>query len=210
MSPQSALPESRAEEIVDTAAELFARHGLDGVSINAIATAAGTSKANVFHHFGNKNALYMAVLRRITRRLRELLRELASDAQDTTARLSHFAHAHIHGLLDQREIWSLVLRETVDTAPDDERRALTSQALSENFSLLTAIIRDGQHQGALRSDRDPALIGTLLVAANVFFFLSREMMAQHPEVGFADDPAGYTDMVLEIVLDGVRVPDGPG
>lgn len=206
MSPKSAFPESRSEEIVGIAAELFARHGLDGVSINAIAAAAGTSKANVFHHFGNKNALYRAVLSHITRRLRELLRELASDARDTTARLRHFAHAHLNGLLDQREIWSLVLRETVDTAADDERRAFTSQALSENFSLLTAIIRDGQHQGTLRSDRDPALIGTLLVASNVFFFLSRDMMAQHPEVAFVDDTACYTDQVLEIILDGVRAP----
>ena len=95
------VPDARAERIIEAAAALFARQGLEGVSMSAVAGAARTSKANVFHHFGSKNGLYLAVLRHITRHTRHLLRELASDAQDATTRLQHFAHAHINGLLEQ-------------------------------------------------------------------------------------------------------------
>ena len=48
--------------LVDIATELFARRGIDGVSIAEIAVAAGASKANVMHHFGSKDGLYAACL----------------------------------------------------------------------------------------------------------------------------------------------------
>ncbi len=57
------------DQLIDTATELFARRGIDGVSISDIATAAGASKANVLHHFGSKDGLYAACLDRINTHL---------------------------------------------------------------------------------------------------------------------------------------------
>ena len=48
--------------ILETASALFAKSGYDAVSMHAIAERAGVSKANVFHHFGSKQALYNATL----------------------------------------------------------------------------------------------------------------------------------------------------
>ena len=48
--------------LIDVALHLFARRGVDGVSIAEIAVAAGASKANVMHHFGSKDGLYAACL----------------------------------------------------------------------------------------------------------------------------------------------------
>jgi len=48
--------------IVDVAHGLFARRGIDGVSIAEIADASGVSKANVMHHFSTKDRLYAACL----------------------------------------------------------------------------------------------------------------------------------------------------
>lgn len=47
---------------MDEALRLFARRGIDGVSIAEVALAAGVSKANVMHHFGSKDGLYAACL----------------------------------------------------------------------------------------------------------------------------------------------------
>ncbi len=43
---------------------LFSVHGYDGVSMRRIADAAGVSKANIYHHFASKEALYFAIMRR--------------------------------------------------------------------------------------------------------------------------------------------------
>jgi AcrR family transcriptional regulator len=50
------------EGIVDRAAALFARHGFEQTSVQAVADAVGLSKAGLLHHFPSKEALHEAVL----------------------------------------------------------------------------------------------------------------------------------------------------
>lgn len=47
--------------ILDIAGELFARLGYDGTSIRDIASALGTSKAALYYHFENKDAILLAL-----------------------------------------------------------------------------------------------------------------------------------------------------
>ena len=48
--------------IVDRAAALFARHGFEQTSVQAVADAVGLSKAGLLHHFPSKDSLHEAVL----------------------------------------------------------------------------------------------------------------------------------------------------
>ncbi|MBE9540083.1 MAG: TetR/AcrR family transcriptional regulator [Proteobacteria bacterium] len=50
------------ELLLDTAAELFAKHGYAGVSMRDIAGAVGITQAAIYHHFNNKDALYVAAV----------------------------------------------------------------------------------------------------------------------------------------------------
>ena len=54
-------PDGR-DELLKVAIDLFATHGFAGTSIRDIAGAAQCSVANVYHHFANKEALWLAVL----------------------------------------------------------------------------------------------------------------------------------------------------
>ncbi|HJT97408.1 MAG TPA: TetR/AcrR family transcriptional regulator [Rhodanobacteraceae bacterium] len=56
------VPPSALRRILAAAERLFAERGFDGVSIADIARDARVSKANVFHHFAGKQALYERVL----------------------------------------------------------------------------------------------------------------------------------------------------
>ena len=44
----------------------------------------------------------------------------------------------------------------------------------------------------------------LLVSANTFLMQARDMLRHSPELDFAEDPAGYSRKVVEIILSGVR------
>lgn len=57
-------PTDRSEQIVSVAAAHFARDGIAGASMSAIATDAGVTRALVYHYFSGKEALLNAVLRR--------------------------------------------------------------------------------------------------------------------------------------------------
>jgi AcrR family transcriptional regulator len=52
------------ERILDVAEELFAAHGPDGISIRAVNTAAGVAQTSIHYHFGSKDDLLLAVVRR--------------------------------------------------------------------------------------------------------------------------------------------------
>lgn len=79
--------------IVEVALGLFARRGVDGVSIAEIAVGAGVSKANVMHHFGTKDRLYAACLDVIDGHLHRAV-DAAVENGDLEAALAAWASAH--------------------------------------------------------------------------------------------------------------------
>lgn len=64
----------RREELITAALELFSRHEAEDVSIDDVATAAGASRALVYHYFGGKQELYVASLRSAAEELEARLR----------------------------------------------------------------------------------------------------------------------------------------
>lgn len=64
MTPQAATHKGNAtrEMILARAYDIAARHGLEGLSIGELATAAGMSKSGVFAHFGSREDLQLTVL----------------------------------------------------------------------------------------------------------------------------------------------------
>jgi TetR/AcrR family transcriptional regulator, transcriptional repressor for nem operon len=64
---------ARRARILNEAQQLFFSQGLKGVSMEAVAAAAGVKKANLFHYFPSKEALELAVLDRFSADLREHL-----------------------------------------------------------------------------------------------------------------------------------------
>lgn len=63
MKTDDAGPMRPRERIIKTARELFRRHGMRGVGVDAIADQAGTNKMTLYRHFGSKDDLIVACLR---------------------------------------------------------------------------------------------------------------------------------------------------
>ena len=84
-----ARPSSR-EKILDCAEVLFAEHGLGGVSLRTINSAAGLSPAALHYHFGSQQAVLESLLERrmpaLMERRRQLLDGLGEKTQTPTAR----------------------------------------------------------------------------------------------------------------------------
>lgn len=193
-----------ARNILQAAEQLFAGQGFDAVSIQAVAQNAGVSKANVFHHFGSKEGLYLAVLRSVCQRAAPLLQTLVKEGEDFPARLDHFAKAHVAYLLAHPGTMRLLLRELLE---GDARRGqeLAEQAVGENFTRLIGILREGQRRGELRAAVDPAIAAALLVGADVFLFQARPVLRHLKGVGFADAPERYSEGLVDILLHGLLV-----
>ena len=57
-------PEQRRELILEAAGRQFAARGHDGTRLDDVAAAAGVTKPVLYRHFGDKTALYLALLER--------------------------------------------------------------------------------------------------------------------------------------------------
>ena len=191
-----------AARILRAAEALFSRHGYDGVSMSAIAFQAGVSKANVFHHFSSKSALYLAVLQAACRDTAEHLKQLGADTGMLPERLSDFAENQLKHMLEQGRVTRLVLRELLKDGAQ-QGRELAEQVFGDNFARLVEILRVGQARGELRADVDPAMVATALIGANVFFFESHEILRHFPDVDFAHAPGRYSRMLVDLLLHGI-------
>src|SRR5205085_11070270 len=75
----------RRESILHAAASAFAERGFAATSMDDVAAAAGISRLIVYRHFNSKEALYEAVLERVSARLGEVLTEQLT-LEDRTGR----------------------------------------------------------------------------------------------------------------------------
>ncbi len=116
LNPQSPNPDGR-ERILRAATELFALHGFDGVSISDVARAAGTVKSAIYHHFVNKKALYLEVLKETCRASRA---EMDAGAQGETwlARLRGAARVAGRIMGPRSHVFNLILEGMGQTAPE--------------------------------------------------------------------------------------------
>jgi AcrR family transcriptional regulator len=57
--------EATKQRLLDAATGEFAAYGLAGARVDRIADAAGSNKAQIYHYFGSKDALFDAVFRRL-------------------------------------------------------------------------------------------------------------------------------------------------
>jgi AcrR family transcriptional regulator len=60
-------PRKPRERIVSTARDLFRKHGIRGIGVDAIAEEAGTNKMTLYRHFFSKDDLVVACLRDVAR-----------------------------------------------------------------------------------------------------------------------------------------------
>lgn len=72
----------KSERILDTAEELFALHGYDGVTLRQIANGAGVDVALASYHFGKKLDLFNAVFQRRAGQLNESRLDALRACQD--------------------------------------------------------------------------------------------------------------------------------
>lgn len=192
-----------AHLILSTARQLFAARGFDGVSINDIATASGVSKANIFHHFGSKQALYMEVLKTSLNEFGELTEHLQPERAPLEQRLYHFMLAHASHLRAHPAAAHVIQRELLEDR-DEVTRELADQATGAQFKRLFGLLQEAQQSGEIRADVDLAALVVMIIGVVAFQFQVNSLLRHQPEVEFADDPAQYSRLLADILVRGIN------
>lgn len=98
-------PEEARRLILDTAQELIARSGPEGLRLQEIAAAAGISHPLILHHFGSREGLVRALVQEAVAELRDKLIDAMGSAESSFAdQLDQVFDAYRDGLA-QRLAW---------------------------------------------------------------------------------------------------------
>ena len=131
------------QRLLESAGEVFAEHGFRATTVRAICRHAGANIAAVNYHFGDKRALYAAVVRYAhgCAADRHPIDLAGPRRQPPAQRLRAFVHGFLMRLLDQgRPAWhgKLMAREMVE--PSGALDELVEKAIRPQFLLLSGIV----------------------------------------------------------------------
>ncbi len=197
-----AIYSSGEQAILEAAECLFADKGFDAVSMSAIARLANTSKPNIYHHFKNKNELYLAIMKTAVQRSSVLLDALEDTPGTYAQHLKSFSAGQLDNILAHQRSTQLILRETL-YGGSERGQEIAGHVVSNVFSRLIAMVQQGQQEGEFRKDIDPALAAFMIVSANMFFFQVSPVMQHLPEPHFIDDADTYSNGVMDIMFNGL-------
>ncbi|CCE24092.1 TetR/AcrR family transcriptional regulator [Methylotuvimicrobium alcaliphilum] len=114
MSSESCEP--KREAIIEGATRMFLKHGFHQVSMDRIAKEAPVSKATLYQHFENKNALFSAVISELCRSLLDTMTEITPESNELDKNLRQIAEAFIDLIYTEEAlaIYRLVISECRD------------------------------------------------------------------------------------------------
>lgn len=150
--------DARRREILDGARACFAGHGYEGATVRRLEEATGLSRGAIFHHFGDKDGLFLAL------------------AEHDTARIAELVTAQ--GLVEVMR--ALVAASAGEPVPDwlvtqleVARRARTDRAFAQSWAprakLMSEAVRERlarqRDAGVVRDDVDTEVLASFLELA---------------------------------------------
>ena len=182
--------DARRRQILDGARACFARHGYEGATVRRLEEATGLSRGAIFHHFRDKESLFLALAEDEAHRMAEVVARhgLVQVMRDLLAKGDGADREDPADWLGTRLEVSRRLRT------DPEFRARWAERSSELTAATRQRLLRQREAGNLRDDID---VGVL----TAFLELVLEGLVSHLAMGL---PADDLDPVLDLVEDSVR------
>ena len=196
--PDSATALRLSQAMLDAAERIFLAEGFTGASIEAIATAAGTSKQTIYARFGSKEKLFLAVSERLLKP-RFPVRRMAN--ANLAARLNTAARQILEAMLDPR----MVRMYTIITAeagrfPELARAADDDHAFPARL-LVLQILEQASESGEIRCD-DPR--NAMLMFQDMVLAAPLRSTALGIRSWSARELEAWADRAVAIFLNGMR------
>jgi AcrR family transcriptional regulator len=173
--PRTAKPAAAPRKAGDTRERLlraaiaeFAKKGYSGARVDGICRAARANPRMIYHYFGGKAALYLAILEHVLSELRR--EELKLDVDHVTPfdgilQLFDFIHDHFGA---HPELISLLMGENLLRAAFLRRSRRTPIISSPLLGAIATLLKRGEAEGTLRAGIDPLQLYVAMVALSSY------------------------------------------
>jgi AcrR family transcriptional regulator len=178
----------RRREVVDAAAEAFARRGYHATSIDDLVDATGLARGGLYHYIGSKQALLIEVFDVLMTPLLERAREIAAGDAPAEERLRLLVRVWMAHVDSHRAHMTVFTQErrTLERTPEWER---VRGDRREFEAILGTILEDGGAAGELViADVDLAKLAItgMVNSTPQWFDPERRLSAEQVADGFCD------------------------
>ena len=168
--PQRRNPEATRQKLLSAARREFAGSGLAGARVDEIAARAGVNKQLVYHYFGDKDALYLAVLEWVYEEIRTQERKLelaGLPPRDAIRKLIESSFDHLASHPD----FILLLNDENRGGARHVRRSRRLEAMhSPLVSMVSKIPSEGVREGVFRRGINPVHLYISIAGLSYFYF----------------------------------------
>lgn len=166
-------PVATRQRILDAATQEFARLGFGGARVDAIARRARANKRMIYHYFGNKNRLFLAVLESAYGSIRAAEQALDLEhlePEDALRTLTEFTWQYY---LAHPEFLTLVNSENLHKARHLKQSSTVSGMFSALVEMVRKILQRGVRKGVFRKGIDPVQLNITIAAIGYYYLTNR-------------------------------------
>jgi TetR/AcrR family transcriptional regulator len=168
--PQRRDPAGTRNKLLTAARREFADRGLAGARVDDIAARAGVNKQLVYHYFGDKDALYLAVLEWVYEEIREQERKLNLEGLPPEQAIRKLVASSFDHLAAHPDFIVLLNDENRGGAQHVRHSRKLEAMHSPLVSMVSKILNQGVRAGTFRRGINPVHLYISIAGLSYFFF----------------------------------------
>src|SRR6201989_1063017 len=169
-TPQRRNPAATRQKLLAAARREFAASGLAGARVDEIAARAGVNKQLVYHYFGDKDALYLAVLEWVYEEIRAKERGLNLAGLPPERAIRKLIESSFDHLAAHPDFIALLNDEHRSGAGHVRGSRRIEAQHSPLVSMVDTILKQGGRAGKFRRGVDPVHLYISIAGLSYFFF----------------------------------------
>jgi len=199
-------PDRARASILAAATAEFAALGIGGARVDAIAAKAGLNKRMLYHYFGNKDDLYLAVLEEAYAAIRAAESELVlgkGSPANAMRKLVLFTWRYYR---EHPEFLSLLATENVNQGAALGASAKIRQLNSPLIETIRSLLEQGAAEGKFRRGVDPFRLYVSISSLCFFYLANRWTLSVSfgRDLGAPQEVEAWGEHVVEVILGYLR------
>ena len=164
-------PERTRTQILEAATDEFSARGLGGARVDSIAHAAGVNKRMLYHYFGNKEDLFLAVLERAYEKIRGQESALRLENLPPAEAMRRLVRFTFNYFVENQYFVALLNSENLHKARHIRRSGRATAINSPVIGILEKLLKRGRRDGVFRGGVDPVQL-YISIAGVAYFYIS--------------------------------------
>jgi len=166
-------PERTSASILAAAVAEFTEKGYAGARIDSIAEKSGANKRMIYHYFGDKDGLYLAVLESAYIGIRSSEAELQLTNLEPVEAIEKLVAFTWNYFIEHPEFLSLLATENLHRAKFLKQSKKVLQLHSPQVSMISDVLKRGAASGVFRRGVDPVYVYISIASLGIFYLSNR-------------------------------------